>query len=156
MTPNRPVAGMLLAAALCCAFAPALRADNGLRAVTTPQGLWRTFDDRTGLERGRVQIQDHGGVLTGRVVGTVDPAEGARPCVLCGGARKDKPIIGLTIITGMRQDGARWDGGEILDPQTGSVYDCTMRLADGGEKLIVRGFLGIALLGRSQTWVRAR
>jgi len=49
-----------------------------------------------------------------------------------------------------------WDGGQILDPQDGDVYGCTMRLADGGDQLVVRGFLGLALLGRSQTWLRAR
>ena len=127
----------------------------GVRAQPTAAGLWRTFDDRTGRERAAVLIQRRGELLSGRIVGVVDPAEGARICELCQGERKDKPILGLTIITGMRPDGDHWDGGQILDPQTGSVYRCTMRLADGGRKLIVRGFVGISLFGRSQTWLRA-
>ncbi len=128
----------------------------GVRAQTTPAGLWRTFDDRTGRERASVLIERQGDVLTGRIVGVVNPADGARICEQCPGERKGKPILGLTIITGMRRDGDHWGGGQILDPQTGSVYRCTMRLSDGGRTLIVRGFVGFSLFGRSQTWRRAR
>jgi uncharacterized protein (DUF2147 family) len=101
--------------------------------VLTPVGRWRTFDDRTGRERGLVEIRDEAGVLIGTIVGTVDPQDARRRCELCSGDRHEKPILGLIIITGMRQDGDVWRGGEILDPETGSVYRCTMRLADGGK-----------------------
>lgn len=141
---------MFLAAVMLCAISA------GVRAQPSPVGLWRTFDDRTGRERAAVLIQSQGDVLTGRVVSVLDPAERARVCEQCPGERRGKPILGLTIITGMRRDGDHWDGGQILDPQTGSVYRCTMRLADGGRRLIVRGFVGISLFGRSQTWLRAR
>ena len=155
MTDAMPGAGVamrtiMLAALLLCVVSA------GARAQTTPEGLWRTFDDRTGRERGLVRIQRQGDELIGRIVGTTDPAEAARTCDLCQGDRKGKPIEGLTIISGMRQDGTAWGGGQILDPQTGSVYRCTMRLADGGRTLIVRGFVGLSLLGRSQTWLRAQ
>ncbi|MDQ2804240.1 MAG: DUF2147 domain-containing protein [Pseudomonadota bacterium] len=141
---------IMLATVMLCAFS------TGLWAQPTPEGLWRTFDDRTGRESGSVLIQRQGGVLIGRIAGTINPADGARTCELCRDDRKGKRILGLTIIRGMRQDGNEWDGGQILDPQTGSVYSCTMRLADSGRKLIVRGFLGVSLLGRSQNWLRAR
>jgi uncharacterized protein (DUF2147 family) len=121
----------------------------------TPVGRWRTFDDHTGRERGLVEIHDEAGVLTGTIVGTVDPQDASRRCELCSGDRHEKPILGLTIITGMRQDGNAWRGGEILDPETGSVYRCTMRLTDGGQKLVLRGYVGVSLFGRSQTWLRA-
>ncbi len=145
----KAVRTMIAAVAILCAISA------GVQAQPTVTGLWRTFDDRTGRERAAVLIQSQDGVLTGRIVSVVDPAEAARVCELCQGGRKNKPILGLTIITGMHRDGDHWGGGQILDPQTGSVYRCILRLADGGRKLIVRGFVGIALFGRSQTWLRA-
>jgi uncharacterized protein (DUF2147 family) len=122
--------------------------------LSSPVGLWRTFDDHTGKERGLVRIWEQNGVLFGNVVSTVDPAEGKRSCEKCPGDRKDQPIIGLNIIRGLRQEGQQWSGGEILDPETGSTYRCSMRVEDGGRKLVLRGYLGISLLGRSQTWLR--
>ena len=121
----------------------------------TPVGLWRTFDDRTGRERGLVRIWEQNGVLFGSVAATVDPAEAKRTCDKCRDDRRGKPILGLNIIRGMTRDGDRWTGGEILDPETGQTYRCSIRLEDAGSKLVVRGFLGISLLGRSQVWVRA-
>jgi uncharacterized protein (DUF2147 family) len=120
----------------------------------TPAGRWRTFDDRSGQERGQVLIEEHGGLLSGRVVGILDPQEAVRVCEKCTDARKGQPILGLTILTGMRREGDHWTGGDILDPETGAVYRCSMRLEDGGAKLVLRGYIGISLFGRSQTWLR--
>ena len=125
-------------------------------AQQTPVGRWRTFDDKTGQERGLMVIEEHDGVLTGRIGGILDPVEATRVCEKCTDARRGKPVLGLTVMTGMRRDGDKWDGGEILDPETGSTYHCTIRVEDGGAKLNVRGYIGISLLGRSQTWVRAQ
>jgi uncharacterized protein (DUF2147 family) len=63
--------------------------------------------------------------------------------------------MGLDILTGLRADGDEWTGGEILDPDTGKVYKAKIKLTDGGKKLVLRGFIGFSLIGRSQTWVRA-
>lgn len=60
----------------------------------------------------------------------------------------------MTFLWGMTKDGEYWRGGEILDPDTGSIYDAKLRVVDGGRKLEVRGFLGLSLLGRSQIWER--
>lgn len=68
--------------------------------------------------------------------------------------RKNQPVVGMVILTGMRKNGSEYNGGEILDPDTGWVYRCKMRLVEGGKKLILRGYLGFSLLGRSQTWIR--
>ena len=144
---------MFLRLALLLVLAPdALLAQ--VPAGPSPVGKWRTFDDRTGQERGLVAIEDTAGFLSGRIAGILDPKEASRVCELCKDARKNQPILGLTILTGMRRDGDRWDGGEILDPQTGAVYQCAMRLEDGGAKLVVRGYVGLSLFGRSQIWLR--
>jgi uncharacterized protein (DUF2147 family) len=60
----------------------------------------------------------------------------------------------MEILRHMRPDGDEWSGGEILDPETGKTYRAKMRLEDGGRKLIVRGYIGFSLFGRSQTWLR--
>lgn len=149
MDRRRCLAG--LAAFAACAAVRASRAQPDV----SPVGLWRTFDDHTGRERGKVRIWEDRGILYGQIVAVLDPEEAKKVCVPCTDSRKDQPIIGLPIIRGLRPDGNGWSGGEILDPETGSVYRCRMHLEDSGRKLVVRGYLGISLIGRSQTWLRA-
>jgi uncharacterized protein (DUF2147 family) len=60
----------------------------------------------------------------------------------------------MEILRHMRQDGDEWSGGEILDPENGKTYRARMKLTDGGQKLVLRGYIGLPLLGRSQTWAR--
>jgi uncharacterized protein (DUF2147 family) len=139
------VAGLLLAGGVT-AFAQ----------TDTPVGTWQTIDDHTGQPKALVQItQDANGSLNGKVVkglGANDQPD--RRCTACTDARKDQPILGMTIISDMKKDGDNWDGGQILDPENGKLYKCKMHIEDGGQKLVVRGYIGVSLLGRSQTWVR--
>ncbi len=141
-----PLRLLLLAALLLPGLAHA--------AMPSAVGTWRTFDDADGKESGSVTIFDRGGVLYGNVASIADPARANAACTSCTDDRKDKPIMGMQILRGLKADGDEWDGGEILDPKNGKVYRCLMRLEDGGQKLVVRGYIGIALVGRSQTWVR--
>ncbi|HEY4297197.1 MAG TPA: DUF2147 domain-containing protein [Paraburkholderia sp.] len=125
--------------------------------VSTPVGVWQTIDDHTGQPKALVQIvEDSGdGTLSGKVIKGLGPNDQpARRCTACTDARKDQPILGMTIIDGMHKTDDGWDGGHILDPETGKIYRCRMRIEDGGQKLVVRGYIGISLLGRSQTWNR--
>jgi uncharacterized protein (DUF2147 family) len=124
--------------------------------TTSPVGLWQTIDDKTGQPKALVQIaQDSGGTLSGKVIqGLGSNDDPTHRCAACTDSRKDQPVKGMTIITGMIADSDDWDGGQILDPENGKVYKCKMHLEDGGNKLVVRGYIGISLLGRSQTWVR--
>ena len=118
-------------------------------------GLWQTIDDRTGQPRATVRLFEAQGRIYGNVERALDPAYAGAICERCTDDRKGKPVEGLQIIRGLARDGDEWNGGTILDPETGATYRCSMRLADGGRKLVVRGYLGISLLGRSQTWLRA-
>jgi uncharacterized protein (DUF2147 family) len=122
----------------------------------TPLGLWQTIDDHTGAPRAVVEItQDANGVLSGKVVKGLVPGEPRdRRCTACTDYRKDQPIIGMTIVSGMHKDGDSWEGGQILDPDNGKVYRCKMHLEKDGRQLVVRGYIGVSLLGRSQTWNR--
>jgi uncharacterized protein (DUF2147 family) len=75
-------------------------------------------------------------------------------CDKCEGAKKGQPIVGLVFLEGLKKNGDEYEGGQILDPETGTVYSSKAKLIEGGKKLEVRGFVGVSLIGRSQTWVR--
>lgn len=123
-------------------------------AQATPAGLWRTIDDETKQEHSHVRIVEQGGVLSGRIEKIADPAKQDATCDKCDGALKDKPVLGMTILQGVRRDAdaGHWDGGTILDPNNGKVYRVRLTPKDGGRHLEVRGYLGPFY--RNQTWIR--
>lgn len=127
-------------------------------AQATPVGTWKTIDDKTKTERAQVRITESGGVLTGRIERLL--AADAKPdsvCDKCTDDRKDKPMVGLEIVRGLKanaDDAGTWDGGTILDAAEGKIYKVRMKPVDGGKRLEVRGYIGAPLLGRTQTWVR--
>ncbi|HEY8608739.1 MAG TPA: DUF2147 domain-containing protein [Noviherbaspirillum sp.] len=125
-------------------------------AQETAVGVWKTIDDETGKPKSLVRISETNGELRGRIERLFrDAGEEQNPkCTSCEGALKDQPILGMTIITGMRKEGDGYAGGQILDPASGKVYKSKMSLADGGRKLDVRGYVGVPMFGRTQTWVR--
>ena len=128
---------------------------SGALAQATPAGTWTTMDDATGKPRGEVRIVEQDGLFYGKLTNVMKEEERAKTCMKCTDDRKDKPILGMTILKDMKKTGDNeWSGGNILDPENGKVYSAKMSLADDGKKLNVRGFLGISLLGRTQTWVR--
>jgi uncharacterized protein (DUF2147 family) len=147
---------LLRTTARAAMFAAALTASTFALAQSSPAGTWHTIDDSTGKPRGVIEISEKDGVYSGKLVKSLVPTEGApKVCDKCTDARKDQPIIGMTLLTGLRKSADNeWTGGEILDPETGKLYKCKMSLADDGKKLNVRGFIGISLIGRTQTWVR--
>jgi uncharacterized protein (DUF2147 family) len=125
-------------------------------SLTNAIGLWRTVDDKTGEVRGAVRLFESNGTIYGRIEKVIDPKAVNQVCDKCSGDRHNKPILGLDVIRGVRPDGpGYWSGGEILDPETGDDYRVTLRLDDGGKKLIVRGSILGGMIGRSQTWIRA-
>jgi uncharacterized protein (DUF2147 family) len=129
----------------------------GAQAQTTPVGLWKTVDDETGKEKSLVRVTETGGVLTGKVEKLLDPARQDAKCDKCTDDRKDQPVLGMTLIKGVKQNAdhpERWDGGEILDPNKGKTYKVRITPVDGGKTLEVRGYIGAPLLGRTQTWSR--
>ncbi|HEY6824627.1 MAG TPA: DUF2147 domain-containing protein [Steroidobacteraceae bacterium] len=122
----------------------------------TPVGLWKTYSDRTGEADGLVRVTQANGELEGTVVKVFSPpAQSANPlCEECPGELRNQPIVGMKILWGMRPEADAYTGGEILDPDEGKVYRCTLRVVAGGRKLEVRGYIGISLFGRTQVWDR--
>jgi uncharacterized protein (DUF2147 family) len=118
-------------------------------------GKWKTIDDNTGEAKSIVEIYEQNGKIYGKVIEILNPAKKDAKCTKCEGSDKDKPILGMIIIKGLTKDGDEYTDGDILDPNKGKLYSCTIKL-DGKDKLNVRGYLGISMLGRSQTWTRVK
>ena len=126
-------------------------------AQTTPAGVWRTIDDKTGEVSSEVRIVEEGGVLSGTIEKLLrKDAKQDGLCDKCTDERKDKPVLGLKIIRGAKKSDGKdvWEGGKILDPDNGKEYTLRLTPIEGGKKLEVRGY--IAFFYRNQTWVRVQ
>ena len=121
----------------------------------SPLGTWKTIDDVEKRAKSLLEIYEVNGKLHGKVIKTFPgPDDDPNPiCDQCSGAKKNKPIIGMEIMWDLEKDGDEWEGGKIMDPENGKVYDCYIELVNP-TKLKVRGFIGFSLLGRTQYWYR--
>ena len=122
-------------------------------------GVWRNIDDHTGKSKALIRIVEVNGEFQGKVEKLfLTTEEDHNPkCVKCEDSRKDQPIIGMNILSGLKQDkqeAVQYSGGQILDAGNGKLYKCKMTLLEGGKKLNVRGYIGVPMFGRSQIWVR--
>jgi uncharacterized protein (DUF2147 family) len=125
-------------------------------ADATPAGIWKTIDDNTGQAKGLIRISAVNGSYEGSIE-KIFPKPGEDPnpkCDKCDGPRHNQPVLGMTILWGFTRQGSEYQGGEILDPESGRIYRARMKLVEDGKKLDVRGFIGISLFGRSQLWLR--
>jgi len=126
-------------------------------AQMSPVGLWQTISDTDGKPTSEVRVIENAGVISAVVekalVTSTEPN-----CDKCTDDRKGKPKVGLQIIRDARKTDGKdvWEGGNILDPNNGTVYKLKLTPIEGGKKLEVRGFVGMALLGRTQTWIRVQ
>lgn len=147
---------LLVLMGMAAACAPS-RAGAGAAhpAAASPAGRWETVDDKTGQVKSIVEIRQVNGELDGRIVKLFNPPAPDPLCLKCTGALKDKPVMGMRILWGMRRLGGEWTGGRILDPESGGIYRCTMTLENGGKLLQVHGYIGFSIFGRTERWVRA-
>jgi len=127
-------------------------------AEPTAVGLWEQVDENSGKAESWFCITERNGVYYGTIV-KMFPKPGEDPnqkwlCEKCEGAERNAPVRGLSLIKGMHRGGLSYEGGTIMDPRDGTVYRALMNLSPDGQKLEVRGFLGISLFGRSQIWNR--
>ncbi|MFY8180863.1 MAG: DUF2147 domain-containing protein [Flavobacterium sp.] len=118
-------------------------------------GTWKTYDDETGKEKSIVEIYEENGKIYGKIIELLDKENKGKKCINCSGTDKDKPIQGMVIIRGLSKDGDEYNGGKILDPKSGKIYKCSLSL-ESKDKLTVRGYIGISLLGRTQKWIRIK
>lgn len=114
------------------------------------EGKWKTIDDETKQAKSIVEIyKKSDGKYYGKVSQLLIKPTNPN-CTGCKDDRKGKPILGLEIIRGLEKDGDEFTDGTITDPKTGKTYKCT--ITKSGDKLNVRGYMGVSLLGRTQVW----
>lgn len=144
------------ARALCAAVLTLLIVPAASGQTPTPEGRWKTIDDKTGVAKSIVVIR----MVNGEVEGTVErvfvpPSKEEHPmCTPCPGDFNGKPVVGMRIMWGLKGNGADFAEGRVFDPDAGKIYRCKIHVVEGGKKLEVRGFIGFSLLGRTQTWER--
>lgn len=114
-------------------------------------GEWLTQEDKA-----RIEIYKEKGKYSGKIVWLKDGKNpDGSPALDTENPDKslrDRPILGLNLIEGFTFEDDEWVDGEIYDPETGKTYECKMELK--GDKLKVRGFIGISMFGRTVTWTR--
>jgi uncharacterized protein (DUF2147 family) len=138
---------------LVCGVAAMVYLPLAMAAAPSPAGTWTTIDDKTGAKRALVRLTVLKGTLSGTIEKVYPQPGDTGICSKCPGTFKGKKIQGIEFIWGLRDEGnGVWSGGSILDPKTGKIYKAKVTLL--GDKLLVRGYVGISLLGRTQTWVR--
>ncbi|WP_405604505.1 DUF2147 domain-containing protein [Polaribacter sp. Asnod1-A03] len=118
-------------------------------------GKWNSRNEETGKVDSVIEVYKKEGVAFAKIIDITNPERKKAICNLCEGENKDKPILGLNILSGLEKDGDEWSGGKIIDPRSGKVYKCYIKL-ENPNKLKIRGYLGFALIGKTAYWERVQ
>ena len=133
-------------------------ANSTVAADPLVTGLWQKIDEPTSKSVGWFLFTESEGVYQGMIAKLFlrpgDPPN--QTCTACKDDRKDQPLLGIPLIRNMKANGngLYYEGGNILDPRDGNIYNAVMTVSPDGQSLTVRGYLGFELFGRNETWYR--
>jgi hypothetical protein len=151
MIANRLQLGMLVVVSFAAltALAHSARADG-----PTASGLWEKSE--AGKPVVWVLIFERGGTYEGAIAKRfLKPGDDpGAVCKKCADDRRNEPLLGLTFIRGMKRNGFKYEGGDILDPRDGKIYSANMTVSPDGQALTLRGYMGISILGHDEIWNR--
>ncbi|OIN57483.1 DUF2147 domain-containing protein [Arsenicibacter rosenii] len=128
-------------------------------AQSNPDAIVGTW--LNGTKKGHIQLYKQGDKYFGKIVWLKepnDPATGKPKTDVKNenAANHNRPVLGLVNLTNFEYDGGNvWDEGKIYNPEDGKTYSCKLTLKDANT-LDVRGFVGISLIGKTQTWTRVK
>jgi uncharacterized protein (DUF2147 family) len=118
-------------------------------------GKWYSTNEETGEIDSVIEVYKKQEKAFAKIIEIKNNERRNAVCDLCKDKNKNKPILGLNILNGLERDGEEWSGGTILDPRNGNVYKCYIQLVQK-DKLKIRGYLGLALFGKTAYWQRAK
>ena len=138
---------LLLALVTCWFGATAVHATD----PASPIGFWKGED-------ATFEMFESEGKLSARIVALSEPrtSEGKEKTDIYNPdpKKRNHPIIGLVFISGFtKTSDTRWENGTVYDPKSSRTYSCLMDL-QGPDKIKVRGYIGIAVMGRNYIWTR--
>jgi uncharacterized protein (DUF2147 family) len=148
---NRLRLSMLLVVSFAAltALAHSARADE-----PTAVGLWEKTE--AGKPVVWVLVFERGGTYEGAIAKRfLKPGDDSSAvCTKCSDDRRNEPLLGLTFIRGMKRNGLKYEGGDILDPRDGKIYSANMAVNPDSQTLTLRGYMGISILGHDEVWNR--
>jgi uncharacterized protein (DUF2147 family) len=119
--------------------------------AASPIGLWKGAD-------ATFEMSESAGTLSAKIVTLSAPntPDGREKTDIHNPdpTKRNRPIIGLVFISGCTQTSATlWENGTVYDPTCGKSYSCFIKL-EGPDKIKLRGFIGMAVIGRNYIWTQ--
>lgn len=144
---KRQLASVLVVLFLSFAFQAKAQSENRVL------GLWYNTE-----KTAQVEITKNGSEFVGKIAWLEEPNPDGKPATDKENPDpklRQRPLMGLSLLKGLKYSGGMWKGGEIYDPKTGKTYSCEIKLRSDSI-LEVKGYIGFSFVGRTVEWTRVK